>query len=56
LKSYNNTDLWAKAGVMIRETLESGSKFAAVYITPGMVWPAGRLKQNDRVVESGCSF
>ena len=31
----DNTDSWAKAGVMIRETLEPGSKFAAVYITPG---------------------
>jgi hypothetical protein len=33
--SIDNTDPWAKAGVMIRETLEPGSKFAAVYITPG---------------------
>jgi hypothetical protein len=33
--SVDNTDLWAKAGVMIRETLDAGSKFAAVYITPG---------------------
>ncbi|MHC4206403.1 MAG: hypothetical protein ACYSTT_17260, partial [Planctomycetota bacterium] len=33
--SVDNTDQWAKAGVMIRETLEPGSKFAAVYITPG---------------------
>jgi hypothetical protein len=33
--SVQNTDQWAKAGVMIRETLEPGSKFAAVYITPG---------------------
>ena len=32
--SVDNTDAWAKAGVMIRETLEPGSKFAAVYITP----------------------
>ena len=31
----DNTDPWAKAGVMFRETLEPGSKFAAVYITPG---------------------
>jgi F5/8 type C domain/Protein of unknown function (DUF1349) len=27
-------DPWTKAGVMIRESLEAGSKFAAVYITP----------------------
>jgi len=38
--SVDNTDPWAKAGVMIRETLGAGSKFAAVYVTPG----------------SGCSF
>ncbi|HCO93671.1 MAG TPA: hypothetical protein DIU00_06940 [Phycisphaerales bacterium] len=33
--SVDNTDPWAKAGVMIRETLDPGSKFAAVYLTPG---------------------
>ncbi|MHC4326299.1 MAG: LamG domain-containing protein, partial [Planctomycetota bacterium] len=33
--SVDNTDPWAKAGVMIRETLDVDSKFAAVYITPG---------------------
>ena len=33
--SVEDTDPWAKTGVMIRETLEPGSKFAAVYITPG---------------------
>jgi len=33
--SVDNTDPWAKAGVMFRDTLEPGSKFAAVYITPG---------------------
>jgi hypothetical protein len=33
--SVDNTDPWAKAGVMIRETLDPGSKFTAVYITPG---------------------
>jgi hypothetical protein len=33
--SVDDTDPWAKAGVMIRETLGAGSKFAAVYITPG---------------------
>ena len=33
--SVDNTYPWAKAGVMIRETLDVGSKFAAVYITPG---------------------
>ncbi|MHC4533945.1 MAG: galactose-binding domain-containing protein [Planctomycetota bacterium] len=33
--SVDNTDAWAKCGVMIRQTLDPGSKFAAVYITPG---------------------
>jgi hypothetical protein len=33
--SVQNTHVWAKAGVMIRETLDAESKFAAVYITPG---------------------
>ena len=33
--SVDNTDPWAKAGVMIRESLDAGSKFTAVYITPG---------------------
>jgi hypothetical protein len=33
--SVGNTDPWAKAGVMIRETLDAGSRLAAVYITPG---------------------
>jgi len=35
VESVEQTDNWAKAGVMIRETLDPGSKFAAVYITPG---------------------
>ena len=34
VESIQNTNPWAKAGVMIRETLDPGSKFAAVYITP----------------------
>jgi len=33
--SVENTHAWAKAGVMIRDTLDADSKFAAVYITPG---------------------
>jgi len=32
--SITNTDLWAKAGVMIRETLDPGSKHALVAVTP----------------------
>jgi len=33
--SVQNTDPWAKAGVMIRETLDPGSKHAFACITPG---------------------
>jgi len=33
--SVQNTNAWAKAGIMIRETLEPGSKFAWVFISPG---------------------
>jgi hypothetical protein len=34
VESVDHTNVWAKAGVMIRETLDPGSKFAAVFITP----------------------
>ena len=33
--SITNIDPWAKAGVMIRETLDPGSKYAFVCLTPG---------------------
>jgi hypothetical protein len=33
--SVGNTDPWAKSGVMVRESTAAGSRFAAVYITPG---------------------
>ncbi|MBN2129771.1 MAG: hypothetical protein JW741_09755 [Sedimentisphaerales bacterium] len=33
VESLRDTDVWAKAGVMIRESLDPGSKFAAVYLT-----------------------
>jgi Concanavalin A-like lectin/glucanases superfamily len=35
VESVQNTNAWAKAGVMIRETLEPGSKHAFVAVTPG---------------------
>jgi len=35
VENLTNTHEWAKAGVMIRQTLEPGSAFAAVYLTPG---------------------
>jgi phosphatidylserine/phosphatidylglycerophosphate/cardiolipin synthase-like enzyme len=33
--SVSNTDVWTKAGVMIRETLAAGSKHASMFVTPG---------------------
>ena len=33
--NMTNTDLWAKAGVMIRETLDTASKHAMMVVTPG---------------------
>jgi hypothetical protein len=33
--SVDNADPWSKAGVMVREGLEPGARFAAVYATPG---------------------
>ncbi len=35
IESVDNTDPWAKAGVMIRDSLDPGARFAAVYATPG---------------------
>jgi hypothetical protein len=35
VESVDDTDPWAKGGVMIRDTLDEGSEFGAVYITPG---------------------
>ena len=34
VESVSNTDIWAKAGVMIRETLESDSTHAMMVVTP----------------------
>ncbi len=34
VESVDNTDPWAKAGVMIRDTLEAGSRNVALLITP----------------------
>ena len=33
--SVQNTDVWAKAGVMIRDTLNANSKHAMMVVTPG---------------------
>jgi hypothetical protein len=47
VESVELTNGWAKAGVMIRETLDAGSKFAAVYITP---------TNTDGSATNGCRF
>lgn len=54
--SVQNTDPWAKAGVMIRETLEPGSKFAAVYITPGQGCRFQARRDTDIAVVSDTSI
>jgi hypothetical protein len=35
VESVQNTNQWAKAGVMIRETLDPGSSHAMAFVTPG---------------------
>ncbi len=35
VESIDSPDVWGKCGVMIRESLDPGSRFAAVYATPG---------------------
>ncbi len=46
--SIENTNVWAKGGVMIRESLEWGSRHASVFITPGQgVAFQRRLTAND---------
>jgi hypothetical protein len=35
VESVSDTDSWAKAGVMIRETLDAGSRHAMMVVTPG---------------------
>ena len=47
VESVEQTDNWAKAGVMIRETLDADSKFAAVYIMP---------TNADGTPTNGCRF
>ncbi len=47
VESVENTAGWAKCGVMIRETLDPGSKFAAVYVMP---------TNADGTPTNGCRF
>ena len=49
--SVQNTNAWAKAGVMIRETLEAGSKHAFACVTP-----ANGVASQGRTTVDGTSF
>ena len=49
--SVTDTDPWAKAGVMIRETLEPGSKHALACVTPG-----SGVASEGRITTGGESF
>jgi hypothetical protein len=49
--SVSDTDPWAKAGIMIRETLEPGSKHALACVTPG-----NGVASEGRITTNGASF
>ena len=49
VESVDNTNGWAKAGVMIRETLESGSKHAMTCVTPAQGVSFQRRPETDLV-------
>jgi len=49
--SVSDTDPWAKAGIMIRETLEPGSKHALACVTPG-----SGVASEGRIVTDGESY
>ncbi len=51
VQSVQNTDGWAKAGVMIRETLEPGSKHAFAAVTP-----SNGVASQGRIETGGASF
>jgi hypothetical protein len=51
VNSIQNTNAWAKAGVMIRETLEAGSKHAFACVTPG-----NGVANEGRTAADGASF
>ncbi len=48
VNSVEQANNWSKAGVMIRDTLGAGSKFAAVYVTP--------TDAADGTATNGCTF
>jgi len=52
VNSVSNTNAWAKAGVMIRETLDAGSKHAFVCVTPGNGVAFQRRTDTDAISSS----
>lgn len=52
IASLQNTDAWAKSGVMIRETLNPGSAFADCVVTPGN----GTSFQWRQTANGGCDY
>lgn len=50
--SLDNTDSWAKAGVMIRESLDADARFAMTVVTPGN----GTTLQYRSDTAQGCSL
>src|SRR4051812_35927788 len=50
--SLDNTDAWAKAGVMIRESLAADARFAMIVVTPGN----GTSLQARTQPSQGCSL
>jgi regulation of enolase protein 1 (concanavalin A-like superfamily) len=50
IESLVNTDPWAKVGVMIRESMDPGARFAAIYATPG-----NGVRYQARLVNAGAA-
>lgn len=59
INSLTNTNGWAKAGVMIRETLDANSKHALMMVTPssgtGMKWRAATGGSSTQAMVSGAA-
>lgn len=51
--SMDNTNEWAKCGVMFRETLDAGSKHASMVITPGRMLSFQRRTTTNGNAQSG---
>lgn len=50
IESLENTDVWAKAGIMIRDSVDPGARNAMAYITPD-----GRVGWQYRLLPAGTS-